>query len=87
MHTGIIIAIIGAVPALITAIVSVALNNRVINVRLDGIEQRLDRMEKKQDETNHVKERVAMLERDEKTAFTRIDEIRDDVHELQNFHK
>ena len=83
MHSGVIIAIIGAIPALITAVVSVALNNRVVNVKLENIEQRLDRIEQKQDEANHVRERIAVLERDNKTAFNRIDEVRNDIKTIR----
>lgn len=82
MNLQIMITIIGALPALITAVVSIALNNRVLNVKLENIQARLDRIEKKQDESNHVRERVAILERDNKTAFNRIDELREDIHAL-----
>lgn len=87
MNYEVTVAIIGVIPALITAVVSIALNNRVLNVKLENIQQRLERIEKKQDETNHVKERVAMLERDDKTTFNRIDELRDEIHALQELHK
>ncbi len=87
MRYEVTVAIIGVIPALITAVVSIALNNRVLNVKLENIQQRLERIEKKQDETNHVKERVAMLERDDKTTFMRIDELRDEIHALQELHK
>ena len=84
MSNGVIIAIIGAIPALITAVVSIAMNNRVLTVKLEAIEKRLDRMEKKQDETNHVKERIAVLERDNKTAFNKIDENRNEITHLRD---
>ena len=87
MRYEVTVAIIGVIPALITAVVSIALNNRVLNVKLENIQQRLERIDKKQDETNHVKERVAMLERDDKTTFMRIDELRDEIHTLQELHK
>lgn len=82
MNLQITIAIIGAIPALITAIVSIALNNRVLKLELENIKERLGRIEKKQDDANHVRERVAILERDNKTAFNRIDELREDIHAL-----
>ena len=87
MPTGIAIAIIGAIPALVTAVVSIALNNRVLKVELEAIKVRLDRLEDKADKHNNFMERIAILERDDKTAFNRIDELRDDIHELQGFHK
>lgn len=41
--------------------------------RIDGLEKlidfRLSRLETKQDEANHMRERVAVLERDNKTLF------------------
>lgn len=46
------------------------------------IEYRLDQLEKKVDESNHVKERTVVVERDLKTAFNRIDELRDDIKSL-----
>lgn len=84
MSTAVQVALIGAVPALVTAIVSIAMNNRVLTVKLEAIEKRLDRIETKQDETNHVKERIAVLERDNKTAFNRIDENRDELHRIED---
>lgn len=82
MNLQITIAIIGAIPALITAIASIALNNRVLKLELENIKERLGRIEKKQDDANHVRERVAILERDNKTAFNRIDELREDIHNI-----
>lgn len=84
MSNGVIIAIIGAMPALITAIVSVYLNNRVLNVKIDSLQKQFDKMEVKLDKHNEVVERVAILERDNKTAFTRIDENREDVTHLRD---
>lgn len=84
MSTAVLVALIGAVPALVTAIVSIAMNNRVLTVKLEAIEKRLDRIETKQDETNHVKERIAVLERDNKTAFNRIAENMDELHRIED---
>lgn len=84
MSTGVIIAIIGAIPALITAVVSVYLNNRVLNVKIEGLQKQFDKMEAKLDKHNQVVERVAILERDNKTAFNKIDENRDDITHLRD---
>ena len=46
------------------------------------IEYRIDQLEKKVDDSNHVKERTAINERDIKTSFSRIDELRNDVNRL-----
>lgn len=84
MSNGVIIAIIGAIPALITAIVSVYLNNRVLNVQIDGLQKQFDKMEEKLDKHNQIVEKVAVLERDVKTAFNRVDENRDDISHLRD---
>lgn len=87
MHTGIVIAIIGALPALVTAVVSVALNNRVIRIELEAVKDRLDRLEDKADKHNNFMERIALLESNSKAAWKQIDEIKGSIHELQDFHK
>lgn len=87
MRIDVVIAIIGALPALITAVVSIALNNRVIKNDISHIQDDLARLEAKVDKHNNFMERIAVLERDDKTAFTRIDELRENIHELQDFHK
>ena len=84
MSNGVIMAIIGAIPALITAVVSVYLNNRVLNVKIDSLQKQFDKMETKIDKHNQVVERVAILERDNKTAFNKIDENRVDINQLRN---
>lgn len=84
MSTAVLVALIGAVPALVTAIVSVYLNNRVINVKLDMMKEQFDKLETKVDKHNQIVERVAILERDNKTAFNRIDEIRAEVGKVED---
>ena len=66
MRSDIVIAIIGAIPALITAVVSITLNNRVLEVKLEGLQNQFDRIEKKVDAHNNFMERIAKLE--QKTA-------------------
>ena len=44
---------------------------------------RLDQLEAKVEKHNQVIERTAILERDLKTAFNRIDELKSDVKELE----
>lgn len=47
--------------------------------KIDGLEKlidfRLDKLEEKQDRYNHLQERLAVLERDNKTAFKLIDQL------------
>ena len=45
---------------------------------------RLDQLEKKMDKHNQVIERVTILERDNKTAFNRIDELRADIKDVED---
>lgn len=84
MSNGVIIAIIGAVPALVTAIVSVYLNNRVLNVKIESLQKQFDKMETKIDKHNQVVERIAILERDNKSAFNKIEENRNDISNLRD---
>ena len=44
---------------------------------------RLDELEKKVEKHNQVVERTVVLERDMKTAFNRIDEIREEVKDIK----
>jgi peptidoglycan hydrolase CwlO-like protein len=87
MHTGIVIAIISALPALVTAVVSVALNNRVIKNDIAHVKEDIARIEAKVDKHNNFMERIALLESNSKAAWKQIDEIKDSIHELQDFHK
>lgn len=72
--------IIVAVLALIGSVIGSALAN---NKTQALIGYRLDELEKKVERHNQVVERTVVLERDMKTAFNRIDEIRNDVKELR----
>lgn len=83
MQTGIIIAIIGAVPALITAIVSVYLNNSVLQVKLEALQSQFNKLDEKVTAHNNFMERIAVLERDDKTAFNELKEVKSDIDKLQ----
>ena len=84
MRTEVLVAIISAAPALITAIVSVALNNRLVNYKLDTLETQFTKLETKIEKHNHVVERTAILERDTKTAFNKLDDLRDDINRIED---
>lgn len=45
---------------------------------------RLDVLEKKMDKHNQLQDRMIVQERDMKTAFSRIDELRSDVKEMEH---
>lgn len=84
MNTAVLVALIGAVPALVTAVVSIILNNRVLSVQMDNLQDQFDRIEKKVDKHNNFMERIAVLERDDKTAFNEINEVKSDVSKIQD---
>jgi flagellar motor component MotA len=44
---------------------------------------RLEQLEKKVDKHNNVRERVALMEQNEKTIWRRVDELRSEVHEMK----
>lgn len=48
---------------------------------------RLEEMEKKQDKHNHVVERLTIVERDVKTAFSALKEIKDDIHKIEEHER
>ena len=72
----------GIVISLIALGISVCVNVLAIGKcvgKIDGLEKlidfRLDKLEEKQDRYNHLQERLAVLERDNKTAFKLIDQL------------
>lgn len=83
-HGQLLISIIGALSPLALAAVTVITANNVVNTKLENIQKQFDRLEEKVDRHNNFMERIAVLERDDKTAFNRIDELREDLHDLQN---
>ena len=87
MLTVILSASIPAVSLIIVQIIVSMKQQRVQDVRFEmtiqDIKTELARLEKKQDAHNELIQRVAVLERDNKTAFNRIDELRDDIKALK----
>lgn len=84
MQSEIIVAMIGAVPALITAIVSVSLGNRVLEVKLNALQSQFNKLDQKVTAHNNFMERIAVLERDDKTAFNELQEVKGDINKLQD---
>lgn len=76
MNAELIVAVMSSVSSLIVAIVTVVANNRVLGYKVDELAKRVE-------EHNKLVERVAILERDLKTAFVRIDENKADIKELR----
>ena len=80
MNANIIGEVVVAILALIGSVIGSALAN---NKTQALIGYRIDELEKKVEKHNQVIERTVILERDMKTAFNRIDEVRSDVKELR----
>ena len=71
------IALISSGSSMIVAGISIPLNNRVLGYKVDELRKDVEKH-------NQLIERAAVLERDNKTAFNRIDESRDDIKEVRN---
>lgn len=76
MNTEIMIALISSGTSLIVAGVSIYANNRVIAYKVDDLKKQVEKH-------NNLVERTAVVERDLKTAFNRIDETRADIRDLR----
>ena len=51
--------------------------------QIEDVREDIQELKKSQDKHNNLVERVAVLERDDKTAFNRIDELRQDIRNIQ----
>jgi predicted nucleic acid-binding Zn-ribbon protein len=54
-----------------------------VSTRLARLETKMDAVAEDMRKTSSVAERTATLERDMQTCFLRIDEMRDEVHDLR----
>lgn len=77
MSENIITALIGIVPAVFVAIVSIISNNEIVKVKIEELEKKVDKH-------NQLIERTYKVERDVETAFKRLDESRDRIVRLEN---
>lgn len=75
MNTEIIKSLIATIPTLIIALVTVVVNSKLIVYRID-------QLEKKVEKHNNIVERIAVLEQKTDAAFSRIDELREDIKQL-----
>lgn len=75
MPPEIIVALITGISSMIVALVSIVLNNRVLGYKFDSLQDEFDELKVKVEKHNKLVERVAVLERDNKTAFKLIDEV------------
>ena len=83
MSSAMITAIATIIGALISGVVSLLVSTRQHDKAMALVEYRLGELEQKMDKHNNLVERVAIVERDLKTAFVRIDETKQEVKELR----
>ena len=69
--------------AVITAVVSAVSVYVSLNSRIAVIETKIDTLSKRVEKHNNMVERTYILERDMKTAFNQIEEIKRDIKELK----
>ena len=81
MPPEIIVALITGISSMIVALVSIVLNNRVLGYKFDSLQEEFGELKVKVEKHNQLVERVAVLERDNKTAFKLIDEVIDVLKE------
>lgn len=77
MEPQIAVAFITSGASLLVAIVSIIMNNRILGYKVDELKKQVEKH-------NNLIERTAVVERDLKTAFSRIDDIRDDITRLND---
>ena len=77
MSESIIRTLIGIIPALLVAVISIVSNNQIVKVKIEELEKKVDKH-------NQVIERTYKLESDVKTVFTKIDEERTRIERLEN---
>lgn len=77
MSENIITSLIGIIPTIVVAVISIVSNNAVIKVKIEELEKKVDKH-------NQIIERTYKLEGDVDTAFKRIDEERDRINRLED---
>lgn len=75
MAPEIIVALITSISTLIVAIVSIIMSNRLISFKVDDLTKKVEKH-------NNLVERIAVLERDNKTAFNQLAEVKEDINRV-----
>lgn len=75
MATEVLVAIITAVPTALVAIVSVVMQNRLSNFKIDELKAQVEKH-------NQVVERTYKLESDMSTVWKRYDDMKADIQEV-----
>lgn len=87
MSDTIITALISSGVTLAIAFIGLVNSNRKVTQKLESNNElllyRIGELEKKMDKHNHVIERTAVVERDIKTAFSKIDDIKADIRGIR----
>lgn len=76
MSEAITIALIGIVPSVLVAIVSIVSNNAIVKVKIEELEKHVNKH-------NQVIERTYTLERDLATYWSRYDELKERIARLE----
>lgn len=76
MNESIVIALIGIVPSVLVAIVSIISNNAIIKVKIEELEKHVNKH-------NQVVERTYTLERDLATYWSKYDSLSDRIAKLE----
>lgn len=80
----ILIAIITSGSSLAVAVVSIVMNNRVLGYKVDELKRDFDKLQEKVEKHNSLVERTAIVERDLKTAWTRIEETKAEIRDIKD---
>lgn len=87
MDSTVLTALITAGAMVVVQIIISTKQQKVSDVKMEytiqAIEEHIDRLERKQDKHNNLIERMTIVERDLKTSFGKIDEIKEEIHELR----
>lgn len=76
MSDSIIIALIGIIPSLLVAMVSIVSNNAIVKVKLQELEKHINKH-------NQVIQRTYTLERDLATYWSKYDELKERINRLE----
>ena len=83
MNSAMITAVATIIGALISGVVSLIVSSHQHDKAMALVEYRIGELEQKMDKHNNLVERTAVIERDLKTAFNRIDETKQEVRDLR----
>jgi len=80
-------AVAGGVPAVIAVVLSNRSHDKVIDERMKNMNDRISELSARVEKHNNVVERLAVAERDIKSAHTRIDDVKTQLNIVQTRKK